>query len=78
MDSEKTNYRSYLLRLWWVEEADTTALRILVEDSMTGKRTGFSSMKELIAFLSMEVNLEEYNQKKSSPKNTQETRNMKT
>ena len=77
MDSEKTNYRSYLLRLWWVEEGDKTVLRILVEDPTTGRRTGFSSLEDLVAFISKEVDLEEHSQKKSSLKNPREARKVK-
>jgi hypothetical protein len=54
------NYRSYLLRLWWVENGDTTALRILVEDPITGQRTGFSNLKDLVVFLCKEANINEH------------------
>jgi len=69
VDSEKTNYRSYLLRLWWVEEGDKTVLRILVEDPTTGRRTGFSSLEDLVAFLGKEANLEEHSQRNPPLKN---------
>jgi hypothetical protein len=57
VEREQPNYRSYLLRLWWAEDDATTALRILIEDSATGQRTGFSSLEDLVAFLSKEAKL---------------------
>jgi len=71
VDSEKTNYRSYLLRLWRVENGGTTVLRILIEDPISGQRSGFSSLEDLVAFLGKEANLEEHSQRKPPMKNPQ-------
>jgi hypothetical protein len=57
VEREKPNYRSYLLRLWWSEDEGTTAFRILIEDSATGQRTGFSSLEDLVAYLCKEVSI---------------------
>lgn len=57
VEREQSNYRSYLLRLWWAEDDGTTALRILVEDSATGQCTGFSSLEDLVAFLCKEAKI---------------------
>jgi hypothetical protein len=64
VDRGQTNYHSYLLRLWWVEDGGTTVLRILIEDPITGQRTGFSSLEDLVAFLCKEANLNEHGQRK--------------
>ena len=43
-------YRSYLLRLWRVED-DGEKWRALLEEVETGKRQGFATMQKLIEFL---------------------------
>ncbi len=59
MDERQPDYRSYLLRLWWASDEDMVILRIYVENPLTGKRRGFSDLKELNAFLREEVGLDE-------------------
>ena len=43
-------YRSYLLRLWRVED-DGGNWRALLEEVETGKRQGFANLEKLIEFL---------------------------
>lgn len=59
MKDKQPNSRSYLLRLWWTSEEGTEILRIHVEDPFSGKRTGFSSLEKLNAFLREEVGIDE-------------------
>lgn len=65
MGRAKTDYRSYLLRLWWAEDEDETAIRIYVEDPLTGERIGFTCLEQLVAFLSEEIHLIKNNQKET-------------
>ena len=44
-------YRSYLLRLWQVREADGLAWRASLEEVKTGEQRGFTSLEDLIAYL---------------------------
>ena len=44
-------YRSYLLRLWQVREADGLAWRASLEEVKTGEQRGFTSLDELFAYL---------------------------
>jgi hypothetical protein len=62
MSKEQSAYLSYLLRLW--RENDDTDIhrsqepfvwRASLENSLTGKRQGFSSLRDLFAFLCQEV-----------------------
>lgn len=50
---EKT-YRSYLLRLWYVDALDQ-CWRASLEDPRTGTRIGFASLEELFTFLMEQV-----------------------
>jgi hypothetical protein len=62
MSKEQPAYLSYLLRLW--RENDDTDIhragervfwRASLENSLTGKRQGFSSLNDLFAFLQRET-----------------------
>lgn len=46
-------YLAYLLRLWQVQENGMLTWRASLEASQTGKRMGFTSLEELIAYLRM-------------------------
>ncbi len=50
-DQHSALYRSYLLRLWCTEQAETGCWRASLEDSHTGELIGFASLEELFAFL---------------------------
>jgi hypothetical protein len=43
--------RSYILRLWCVDEPQTAEWHASLEDPSTKERFGFSSLEELFAFL---------------------------
>jgi hypothetical protein len=44
-------YRSYLLRLWQVDDAGQPVWRASLADAHTGERRGFASLAALAAFL---------------------------
>ena len=44
-------YRSFLLRLWQVQEATGLAWRATLVDVSTGEQRGFASLEGLIAYL---------------------------
>ncbi len=46
----RPSYRSFLLRLWRREGEKETPY-VLLEDPMTGKRVGFSSLQALVTYL---------------------------
>ena len=45
------HYFSFLLRLWQVPTDRENALRILLENVLTGEKRGFTSLEELLAYL---------------------------
>lgn len=47
-----SDYNSYLLRLWQVNENEHPVWRIMLENVQTGEKRGFTSPKELLAYLS--------------------------
>jgi hypothetical protein len=47
-----TTYHSFLLRLWQVPTNDEYAWRIQLENIQTGEKRGFTSLEELLAYLS--------------------------
>jgi hypothetical protein len=49
--TQKSQYRSYLLRIWVSGEKGQTEWRVQLQDARTGQRFGFSSLERLIAFL---------------------------
>ena len=48
-------YRSFLLRLWQVDEDGKHAWRFSLENSGSGERRGFSNLGELLVFLLEEM-----------------------
>jgi len=50
MDETKNVYCSYMLRIW-IEPTDGEKWRFSLEDTRTGKRQGFASLKKLMAYL---------------------------
>jgi len=51
MHEEQPNYLSYLLRLWRGNDGEEAVWRASLESPHTGERRGFSSLKDLFAFL---------------------------
>lgn len=51
MSSAQTNYRSYMLRLWWVKESQGYTWRASLEDVESGELSGFATLEKLIEFL---------------------------
>jgi hypothetical protein len=49
--SQKSQYYSYLLRVWVSGEKGKLEWRVLLEDTRNGERLGFSSLERLFAFL---------------------------
>jgi hypothetical protein len=51
MSSERSDYISYLLRLWRERGAGSACWRASLECSLTGKRHLFANMEQLFAFV---------------------------
>ena len=51
MHAISQTYRSYLLRLWRVDEDGGQAWRASLEDPHTGERRGFNNLDGLMEFL---------------------------
>ncbi len=49
-------YRSYLLRLWRIDQSGMCDWRASLEDTRTGQRIGFASLEDLFVFLMEQVN----------------------
>jgi hypothetical protein len=49
--TQKSQYYSYLLRMWVSREQGRTEWRVQLQDVRTGQRLGFSSLERLFAFL---------------------------
>lgn len=52
---EQAIYRSYLLRLWQVEENGSRVWRASLEETGTGKRIAFAKLEELWRYLAAET-----------------------
>ncbi len=50
--SEGGGYFSYLLRMWQVPSNKVHTWRILLENIQTGEKHGFTSLEELLSYLS--------------------------
>ena len=50
MADTNSDYRSFLLRLW-IEKVNDGKWRFSIEDTRTGQRKAFASIKKLIAYL---------------------------
>ena len=50
--NKPTDYYSFLLRLWRTGENDGEIWRATLENAHTGERCGFTSLEELLAYLS--------------------------
>ena len=50
-DSLPMQNRSYILRLWRVEQAGVTNWRASLENPRSGERFGFTCLEQLFAFL---------------------------
>ncbi len=48
---EASDHFSFLLRLWQVPTDQENALRILLENVLTGEKRGFTSLEELLDYL---------------------------
>lgn len=55
MGEKQRRYVSYLLRLWQTQSDGELAWRASLEDSHTGKLTGFASLADLFAYLERET-----------------------
>jgi hypothetical protein len=47
----RTDYRSYLLRLWRVKEGGKDVWRASLQDPQSGKRVSFATVEALFAYL---------------------------
>ena len=56
MEGERRHYRSYLLRLWGVQNGEVFVWRASLEDARTGERLGFAELEQLFAFLRQQAN----------------------
>jgi len=52
---EGKGYRSFLLRLWQVDEDRKRAWRFSLERPLSGERKGFANLGELLTFLHEEM-----------------------
>lgn len=55
MSDHVSNYLSYLLRLWRVDEDGRQVWRASLEDPRTGERRGFTSLGQLMEFLLFQI-----------------------
>jgi hypothetical protein len=55
MDSVQKKYRSYLLRLWQVQQDEGIGLRASLEDVQTGELHGFDNLDTLMRYLQEQV-----------------------
>lgn len=53
--NERKGYRSFMLRIWQIEEDGKRAWRFSLERSMSGERVGFANLGELLTFLIKEI-----------------------
>ncbi len=56
MATDEATYRSYLLRLWQVEQNGNFTWRCSLEEARTGQRRNFASLQALLDFLLAETN----------------------
>ena len=55
MKKESVNYRSYLLRMWQVEQNGEPAWRASLEEAESGKRRAFPDLDALFSYLHAET-----------------------
>jgi hypothetical protein len=48
-------YSSYLLRLWWTDDAHGRGCRVALESAQAGERWAFADLDALLAFLKAEA-----------------------
>ena len=53
-----SHYFSFLLRLWQVPTDRENALRVMLENVLTGEKCGFASLEELLAYLNQVIEQE--------------------
>lgn len=51
LSGAETDYKSYMLRLWWVKEPHGYTWRASLENVESGELTGFATLEMLIEFL---------------------------
>jgi len=56
MPSPDHRYRSYLLRLWWVETDAARQCRVALESTLNGERWTFADLDAVMAFLNTQAN----------------------
>lgn len=52
---ERTNYQSYLLRMWQTTDGDQVIWRASLDSPGTGERLSFASLEALFAFLEVQT-----------------------
>jgi hypothetical protein len=50
-NGDRDRYRSFLLRLWMVDEDGEHAWRITIDEPVTSMHRGFTNISDLIAYL---------------------------
>ncbi len=55
MNTERSAYLSYLLRLWRAPGGADQPWRASLQDTLTGERTGFADLDVLCAFLQTQI-----------------------
>jgi hypothetical protein len=55
METDEASYRSYLLRLWQVEQNGNFTWRCSLEEARTGQRQNFASLDALLGYLLAET-----------------------
>lgn len=55
METDEATYRSYLLRLWQVEQNGNFTWRCSLEEARTGQRQNFASIQGLLSYLLAET-----------------------
>jgi len=68
MEEKKTDYRSFLLRIW-IEQTNGNKWRFSLEDANTGKRKGFATLEKLIVYLEEFTNeVPDFSEEMNEPK----------
>ena len=50
--TKQVNYCSFLLRMWWAKEEGSQEWRASLENVESGEKRGFTSLEEMLAYLS--------------------------
>lgn len=64
MEKDEATYRSYLLRLWQVEQNGDSTWRCSLEEARTGQRQNFANLAAMLGYLLAETDEQSVMQKR--------------